>query len=118
MTLHTDQTTVIPVGANITTEGDYTFALPDGADGIGVTLIDEETGTRTNLSAGMDYTVYLEKGTHDNRFWLEISPVQQTPTDIEAVSGQPSEVRKVLIDGILYIVKDGKLFDARGARVE
>ena len=118
MTLHTDQTTVIPVGANITTEGDYTFALPDGADGIGVTLIDEETGTRTNLSAGMDYTVYLEKGTHDNRFWLEISPVQQTPTDIEAVSGLPSEVRKVLIDGILYIVKDGKLFDARGARVE
>ena len=118
MTLHTDQTSVIPVGANITTEGDYTFALPDGADGIGVTLIDEETGTRTNLSAGMDYTVYLEKGTHDNRFWLEISPVQQTPTDIEAVSGQPSEVRKVLIDGILYIVKDGKLFDARGARVE
>ena len=118
MTLHTDQTTVIPVGANITTEGDYTFAMPDGADGIGVTLIDAETGTRTNLSAGMDYTVYLEKGTHDNRFWLEISPVQQTPTDIEAVSGQPSEVRKVLIDGILYIVKDGKLFDARGKRVE
>ncbi len=117
MTLHTDQTTVIPVGANITTEGDYTFALPDGADGIGVTLIDAETGTHTNLSAGMDYTVYLEKGTHDNRFWLEISPVQQTPTDIEAVSGQPSEVRKVLIDGILYIVKDGKLFDARGARL-
>ncbi len=117
MTLHTDQTTVIPVGANITTEGDYTFALPDGADGIGVTLIDEETGVRTNLSAGMDYTVYLEKGTHDNRFWLEISPVQQTPTDIEAVSGQPSEVRKVLIDGLLYIVKDGKLFDARGARL-
>lgn len=118
MTLHTDQTTVIPVGANITTEGEYTFALPDGADGIGVTLIDEETGVRTNLSAGMDYTVNLEKGTHDNRFWLEISPVQQTPTDIEAVSDQPSEVRKVLIDGILYIVKDGKLFDARGARVE
>lgn len=123
MTLHTDQTTVIPVGANITTEGDYTFALPDGADGIGVTLIDAETGTRTNLSAGMDYTVYLEKGTHDNRFWLEISPVQQTPTDIELINGENGDaslngVRKVLIDGLLYIVKDGKLFDARGARVE
>ena len=123
MTLHTDQTTVIPVGANITTEGEYTFALPDGADGIGVTLIDEETSTRTNLSAGMDYTVYLEKGTHDNRFWLEISPVQQTPTDIELINGENGDasfngVRKVLIDGILYIVKDGKLFDARGARVE
>ena len=71
----------------------------------------------------MDYTVYLEKGTHDNRFWLEISPVQQTPTDIELINGENGDaslngVRKVLIDGILYIVKDGKLFDARGARVE
>ena len=35
-----------------------------------------------------------------------------------SVSGQPSEVRKVMIDGILYIVKDGKMYDARGARVE
>ena len=123
MTLHTDQTTVIPVGANITTEGDYTFALPDGADGIGVTLIDAETGTHTNLSAGMDYTVYLEKGTHDNRFWLEISPIQNTPTDIELINGENGDaslngVRKVLIDGILYIVKDGKMYDARGARVQ
>lgn len=119
MTLHTDQTTVIPVGANITTEGDYTFALPDGADGIGVTLIDAETGTRTNLSAGMDYTVYLEKGTHDNRFLLEISPVKGTETGIDpGVDARENGVRKVMIDGLLYIVKDGKLFDARGARVE
>lgn len=119
MTLHTDQTTVIPVGANITTEGDYTFALPDGADGIGVTLIDEETGTRTNLSAGMDYTVYLEKGTHDNRFWLEISPVKGAETGIDpGVDARENGVRKVMIDGLLYIVRDGKMYDARGARVE
>ena len=119
MTLHTDQTTVIPVGANITTEGDYTFALPDGADGIGVTLIDAETGTRTNLSAGMDYTVYLEKGTHDNRFWLEISPVKGAETGIDpGVDARENGVRKVMIDGLLYIVRDGKMFDATGKRVE
>lgn len=121
MTLHTDQTTVIPVGANITTEGEYTFALPDGADGIGVTLIDAETGTHTNLSAGMDYTVYLEKGTHDNRFWLEISPIQNTPTGIEEPTSDSSlkgRAQKRIIDGVLYIVKDGKIFDARGTRVE
>ena len=119
MTLHTDQTTVIPVGANITTEGDYTFALPDGADGIGVTLIDAETGTRTNLSAGMDYTVYLEKGTHDNRFLLEISPVKGTETGIDpGVDARENGVRKVMIDGLLYIVRDGKMYDATGKRVE
>ena len=68
------------------------------------------------LSA-LDYTVTLSEGEYTNRFFLEISPVQNTPTDIEAVSGQPSEVRKVMIDGILYIVRDGKMYDARGTLV-
>ena len=117
MTVHSDQTTVIPVGLNIRADGEYTFAMPDGTSGVGVTLIDNVANTRTNLSA-LDYTVTLTAGEHTNRFFLEISPVQNMPTDIEAVSGQPSEVRKVMIDGILYIVRDGKMYDARGARVE
>ena len=117
MTVHTDQTTVIPVGANIRADGEYTFAMPEGTNGVGVTLVDTEANIRTSLSA-LDYTVSLEAGEYTGRFVLEISPVQNTPTDIEAVSVQPSEVRKVMIDGILYIVKDGKMYDARGARVE
>ena len=48
----------------------------------------------------------------------KLNPSEGPATDIEAVSGQPSEVRKVMIDGILYIVKDGKMYDARGARVQ
>ena len=118
--LSTTQTTVVPVGVKIKTAGDYTFSIPEGTDGIGVTLVDNETGVRTLLSA-LDYTVNLTAGTHDGRFVLEISPIQNTPTDIENVQGdnvQCTKVRKVMIDGILYIVKDGKIFDARGARVE
>lgn len=118
--LSTTQTTVVPVGVKIKTAGDYTFSIPEGTDGIGVTLVDNETGVRTLLSA-LDYTVNLTAGTHDGRFILEISPIQNTPTDIENVQGdnvQCTKVRKVMIDGILYIVKDGKIFDARGARVE
>lgn len=115
-----EQTTVVPVGVKIKTAGDYTFSIPEGTDGIGVTLVDNETGVRTSLSA-LDYTVNLTAGTHDGRFVLEISPIQNTPTDIENIQGdnvQCTKVRKVMIDGILYIVKDGKIFDARGARVE
>jgi hypothetical protein len=121
MPLNTENTTVVPIGTKIWNNGDYTFALPDGADGIGVTLIDAETGTRTNLSAGMDYTVYLEKGTHDNRFYLEIAKVKDIATDLGNVPSddvQGTKARKVLINGILYIVREGKLYDARGARVE
>ena len=111
-----DQTTVVPLGVTTNSTGEYTFAMPDGTSGVGVTLIDNVENTRTNLSA-LDYTVTLTAGEYTNRFFLEISPVQNTPTDIEAVSGQPSEVRKVMIDGILYIVRDGKMYDARGTLV-
>ena len=117
--LSTTQTTVVPVGVSIRNAGDYTFAIPEGTEGIGVTLVDNETGVRTSLSA-LDYTVSLPAGKHDNRFFLEISPIKTTPTGIEDVQGgnvQSTKVHKVMIDGILYIVKDGKIFDARGARL-
>lgn len=114
-----EQTTIVPVGVKIAANDDYTFSIPDGANGVGVTLIDNLTGTRTNLSA-VDYTVSLEAGTYDERFTLEISPIQYLPTELEQsdINNQMSDVRKVLIDGLLYIVHDNKMYDARGARVE
>ena len=118
--LSTTQTTVVPVGVKIKTAGDYTFSIPEGTDGIGVTLVDNETGVRTLLSA-LDYTIHLEAGTHDGRFILEISPIYNTPTGIEDPTSDSSlkgRAQKRIIDGILYIVKDGKIFDARGTRVE
>lgn len=113
----TEQTTVVPVGVQIKANGEYTFSMPEGTEGIGVTLIDNETGLRTQLGL-TDYTISLEAGTYDDRFVLEIAPIKGTATDIEeAVSDQHSAIRKVMVDGILYIVKDGKVFDARGNRV-
>ena len=112
----TEQTTVVPVGVKIAADGDYTFAIPDGTEGVGVTLIDQETGIRTSLSA-LAYTVTLEAGTYDERFVLEISPIHNVPTEQSAVSDQQTDVRKVLIDGLLYIVRDNKMYDARGAMV-
>jgi hypothetical protein len=108
----------VPVGVKITTDGDYTFSIPEGTEGVGVTLLDTETGIRTSLSA-LDYTVSLEAGTYNDRFLLEISPIQHIATDVESTGNDAMNgVRKLLIDGLLYIVRDGKMFDARGARVE
>jgi hypothetical protein len=115
-----DETTIVPVGVKITSTGEYTFAIPEGTEGIGVTLIDNVANTRTNLSA-LDYTVNLTAGTHDGRFLLEISPIHNAPTDIEAVTGDglpANGARKVLIDGILYIVKGDKLYDVRGTMIK
>lgn len=114
----TDQKTIVPVGVETKAAGTYTISIPAGTAGIGVTLIDEETGIRTNLSA-LDYTVDLSAGKHDSRFWIEISPVKGAETGIDpGVDARENGVRKVMIDGLLYIVKDGKLFDATGKRVE
>jgi uncharacterized repeat protein (TIGR02543 family) len=115
-----DQTTIVPVGVKIAATGDYTFAIPDGTSGVGVTLVDTETGIRTSLSA-LDYTVNLAAGTYDNRFLLEISPIVQTPTGVEEVTGDGLQVtgaRKVIIDQKMYIIKDGKIYDAQGRQVK
>lgn len=116
--MNTETTTVVRLGLNIEATGDYTFSIPDGTNGIGVTLIDEETGIRTSLSA-LDYTVELAAGDYTERFWLEISPVKGAETGIDpGVDARENGVRKVMIDGLLYIVRDGKMYDATGKRVE
>ena len=114
-----DSTTVVPLGLDIEQDGDYTIAMPEGVESVGVTLLDAETGERTNLSIGMDYTISLNKGVCHNRLYLEISPIQQTPTDIEYTDQGTREqsVRKVLIDGKLYIVCEGVVYDAQGKRL-
>ena len=114
------QTTLVPLGVRIVKEGEYSFSIPEGTNGVGVTLVDNELQTRTNLAL-MDYAVTLPAGDNNERFVLEISPIEQTTTNVEAVTGdglQVTGVCKKLIDGVLYIVKDGKVFDARGARIQ
>ncbi len=113
-----DQTTIVPVGVKIAADGEYTFAMPEGTNGVSVILIDNIAGTRTNLAL-TDYTVNLAAGQYDGRFFLEISPIVQSPTGIEQTgSDRKDGVRKVMVDGILYIVKDGRIYDATGNRVQ
>ena len=114
-----NQATIVPVGVKIVADGDYTFALLESVEGVGVVLIDNIAGTRTNLAL-TDYTVNLTAGTYDDRFALELSPIAQVPTGIDLINGEndANGVRKVVVDGVLYIVKEGKVFDARGNRIQ
>ena len=109
------QEAVIPVGVVISAAGEYTFAMPDGTDGIVVELIDYETNTTTNLLLD-NYTVNLGKGTFDNRFALHVQPSKVT-TSVEDINTNSNGVKKYLIDGILYMQKDGVLYDAQGKLV-
>ena len=107
--------TVIPVGVQIAKAGEYTFAMPDGTDGITVELIDYETNTRTNLLLS-EYTVNLTAGTCENRFALSVKP-NNTATSLDNISGETgneASMKKFIIDGVLYMQKDGVLYDAQG----
>jgi hypothetical protein len=114
------ETKVVPLGIKTPTADSYTFTMAEETNSIGVVLVDHVANTRTNLAL-TDYTVSLPQGTFEERFTLEISPIAQSPTDIENVQGddvQGTKVRKVMVDGILYIVKDGIIYDARGNRIQ
>ena len=106
--------TVLPLGVVITTAGEYTFAMPNGTEGMVVELIDYEQGTCTNLLVG-DYTVNMPVGTNNTRFALRLVP-EKVATSVEDITSGTNDnnVRKLLIDGVLYLVKDGAVYDAQG----
>jgi hypothetical protein len=105
---------LIPLGVVITEAGEYSFAMPQGTGGMMVELLDYERGTTTNLVA-MDYTVDMSAGTFNGRFALRVQP-DKTATGVESViSGSDNDqVRKILIDGVLYLIKDNSIYDAQG----
>lgn len=110
--------TIIPLGVVTTTAGEYTFAMPNGTDGIVVELIDYETNTRTNMLLD-EYTINLGKGTFENRFALHVKP-DKTTTSVDNLGNEATgdKVKKYLIDGVLYMQKDGVLYDAQGRCVQ
>jgi len=106
---------VVPVGVQIAAEGEYTFRMPDGTEGMVVELIDYETNTRTNLLLS-DYTTTLPAGSFENRFALIVKP-DKVATDVEQIGEgvkNNEAAKKYIIDGKLYLQKGGLLYDAQG----
>lgn len=107
--------TVLPIGVVTSAAGEYTFAMPRGTEGMLVELIDYEQGTAMNLLMS-DYTVTLPKGTFDQRFALRLKP-DKVATSVDNIGdGTTSEdaVRKLLIDGMLYMQRGNITYDAQG----
>lgn len=110
--------TVLPLGVVITAAGEYTFAMPNGTEGMIVELIDYEQGTSTNLLMS-DYTITLDKGTFNQRFALRLKP-DKVATSVDNIGNGANgdEVRKLLIDGVLYLQQGTNTYDAQGKHVQ
>lgn len=105
--------TTIPVGIQVAQAGTYTIALPDGTSGISATLVDNQTGTHTNLLLE-DYTITLDAGSHENRFYIVLDP-ERTATAVENIGDvQGDKTQKFLIDGQLIIRTEQGVYNATG----
>ena len=90
--------------------------MPSNFDGE-VTLVDHVAETRTNLAMS-DYEVYLEKGEINDRFLLEIN-IKKVATAIDGGgSFKDGKAHKFIENGVLYILRDGKVYDATGNLVK
>ena len=113
---------LVPVGVKIDAEGEYTFRMPDGTEGMVVELIDYERDITTNLLL-FDYTVTLPAGSNESRFALHIQPNKSgVTTGVEEAYPQPlpkGKGAKFLIDGKLIIrTAEGVIYDAQGHVVQ
>ena len=109
---------IIPIGLDIEKTGIYTFAMPDGTDGITAILIDYETQTEHNLLT-TEYTVDLNKGISNKRFALRVLP-HHVATNIESLlDGNCNQnVQKYIINGQLFIKNNGHIYDIQGRQVK
>ena len=109
--------TTIPVGIQVAQAGTYTIALPDGTSGISATLVDNQTGTHTNLLLE-DYTITLDAGSHENRFYIVLDP-ERSATAVENIGDvQGDKAQKFLIDGQLIIRTEQGVYNATGGKVK
>lgn len=112
----------IPVGVRIPADGQYTFSLNQRYADTNIErldLIDYEAGEVTNLLQA-DYTFTATYGQNESRFALNVTPIKNTPTDVEngeLMNDEMMKVRKVIIDDKMFIIRDGLMFDATGKRV-
>ena len=114
------QEQIVPVGVVAAAQGEYSFRMPDGTEGMVVELIDNYTNTTTNLLLS-DYTVTLSEGTYEQRFMLHIQPEKSgVSTNIGQITGgdiDANSVQKYIIDGHLYLKKDGVIYTANGSKL-
>ena len=119
-----DAANIIPIGYRAPVDGEYTFAInPKYAENGAfeqVNLIDYETGSVTDLLQ-YSYTFSTGRTQNDSRFAINVVKQKETPTGIENIQGdnvQGTNVRKLLIDGKVYIIRSGQMYDATGKKVK
>ncbi len=105
----------VQLGVQASTAGNYTFSMENVPAGIMPVLYDAETGNTVNLRDD-SYTVYVEEGTDEQRFILQIK-LANTPTNEQLTTNNGWNITQLgnslLISGLTEPA-DVCLFDVLG----
>lgn len=94
---------------------DYTISF--NGDGKGYYLNDMKELKSTLISEGNTYMFSPDESTNATRFVISRTPIHKVPTGTENVSAG-TNARKQMINGTLYIIRDGRIYNAEGALVK
>ena len=90
------------------------YVISFEGDGKGYYLNDTELELSTLIDEGNTYEFTPNESTNATRFVISKTPIRNTPTGLEEVS-EGTKARKQLIDGVLYIIRDGRIYNTTGA---
>ena len=107
--------TVYPLGIYAPKAGTYTITAPQAETGVQVWLTYNgiEIADLTRGAA----TVDLARGT-TTAYAVRISGKRGMPTGINDIVTEKDNIRKVISNGVMYIVREGKVYDAQGREVK
>ena len=95
-------------------DGEYTISAQQTEDAI--VYLTYEGSPIWNITAG-EYNCDLQKGNNSGFGLMLVRRAPQVTTDIEGANQSQNGVRKLLINGQLFIEKEGKLFNVTGERL-
>lgn len=121
------QTIIIPLGLRIPSAGSYRIGMGEEREEAetiaeksgqrSAVIVDKTLNKRTILSGGQGYEVYLDMGRYEDRFYIEILPANELPTEIGGVV-RNCRSRKICVNGRLYIVHGTEVFTTLGLRIK
>lgn len=100
-------------------DNQYTFSFDYDGEDIWY-LNDLKQQKSTLIDAAHNYSFTTVADDIEARFVISATPIMNMPTDIgsSAVSDQPSEVRKIIINDQLFIIRAGRMYNAVGTLVK
>ena len=104
-----------PLGIFAPQAGAYTIAAPQCEAGTQVVLMYNGVEV-ADLTRG-DYTLDLARGT-TTAYAIRVIGKHGMPTAIDEAATGNENVQKVIRNGVLYIVREGKLYDAQGREMK